>query len=68
MPELPGSRRGGACVLTAVPAAAVLFFGSVAIGLCLRQRNPRVPFIAVLGLVILTAVATCGIFIAFNES
>ena len=54
--------------MTAVPAAAVLFFGSVAIGLCLRQRNPRVPFIAVLGLVILTAVATCGIFIAFNES
>jgi hypothetical protein len=54
--------------VTAIPAAVVLVFGTTAIALCLRQRNPRVPFIAVLGLVVLTAVATCGIYVAFNDS
>ena len=54
--------------MTAVPAAVVLFFGTAAVALCLRQRNPRVPFIAVLGLIVLTAVATCGIWVAFNDA
>lgn len=49
-----------------VPAAAVLLLGMAAIAISLRQRNPRVPFIAVLGLIVLTAVATGGMLVAFN--
>lgn len=48
------------------PAAAVLMLGIAAITISLRQRNPRVPFIAVLGLIILTAVGTGAMLVAFN--
>ena len=46
--------------------AAVVAFGLAAVALCLRQRNPRVPFIAVVGLVILTAVSAGAMLVAFT--
>ena len=46
---------------------AVLAFGLAAIILCIRQRNPRVPFIAVVGLIILTALSTCAMLVAFGS-
>ena len=53
--------------MTAVlPAAAVVVFGTAAVGLCLRQRNPRVPFIAVVGLILLTAVSAGAMLLAFD--
>jgi hypothetical protein len=54
--------------MSAIPAAAVLLFGASAIALCLRQRDPRVPFIAVLGLIMLTVVSAGGIFVVFNAA
>ena len=51
-----------------VPAGAVFLFGIAAVGLCLRQRNPRVPFIAVVGLIILTAVSAGAMLVAFNAN
>lgn len=52
--------------MAVAPAAAVLVLGIAAIAISLRQRNPRVPFIAVLGLVILTATGTGAMLVAFN--
>jgi CHASE2 domain-containing sensor protein len=49
-----------------VPAAAVVAFGVAAITLCLRQRDPRVPFIAVIGLIILIAISAGAMLVAFN--
>ncbi len=49
-----------------VPAAAVLVLGGLSITACVRQRNPRVPFVAILGLIVLIAVATMGLYVAFN--
>lgn len=49
-----------------VPAAAVLAFGVAAVTLCLRQRDPRVPFIAVIGLIILIAISAGAMLVAFN--
>jgi hypothetical protein len=61
------ARRGGGWQLMGmVPAAAVLVLGLAAVTISLRQRNPRVPFIAVLGLIVLTAVATGAMLVAFN--
>ncbi len=51
-----------------VPAAVVLLLGLVAVAVCVVQRNPRVPFIAILGLIVLTAAATMGLFVAFNPA
>jgi hypothetical protein len=50
-----------------LPAAAVLLFGLVAITACVRQRDPRVPFIAILALVVLVIVATFGMIAGFGE-
>ncbi len=50
-----------------IPAGAVVFFGLAAVGLCVRQRNPRVPFIAVIGLLILTVVSAGAMVVAFNN-
>lgn len=49
------------------PAAVVLAFGFAAITACVRQRNPRVPFIAVLALVVLVLVATLGMIAGFGD-
>ena len=49
-------------------AAAVVVFGMAAVTLCLRQRNPRVPFIAVVGLIILTAVSAGAMLVAFDSN
>jgi len=49
-----------------VPAGAALLFGLVAVTACVVQRDPPVPFIAILGLIVLTAVACFGLFIGFN--
>ncbi len=46
--------------------AAVIAFGIAAVALCLRQRDPRVPFIAVVGLILLTAVSAGGMVMAFS--
>ena len=51
-----------------LPASAVVVFGITAVGLCLRQRDPRVPFIAVIGLIILTAVSAAAMLVAFNPN
>ncbi len=48
--------------------AAVIAFGGAAIVLCLMQRKPRVPFIAVVGLIILTAVSASAMAVAFGPS
>lgn len=50
-----------------LPAAVVLAFGVVAITVCVRMRNPRVPFIAVLALVVLVIVATFGMVAGFAD-
>jgi hypothetical protein len=50
-----------------LPAAVVFVVGATAIGACIRQRDPRVPFIAILALVILVAVATFGMIAGFGE-
>ena len=47
-------------------ATVVVLLGLAAITVCLRQRDPRVPFMAVLGLVILVTVATTAILVAFD--
>ena len=63
-------RRGGGygqTVLGYVPAGVVLAFGFLAITACVRQRNPRVPFIAVLALVVLVIVATFGMVAGFAD-
>ncbi len=52
--------------MAVVAPAAVIVFGVAAVGLCLRQRDPRVPFIAIVGLIILTAVSAGGMLMAFN--
>ena len=49
-----------------VPAGAVLLLGALAVGTCVVQRNPRVPFIAILGLIVLIAAASMGLFVGFN--
>ena len=49
-----------------VPAGAVVLFGLVAVTACVVQRDPPVPFIAILGLIVLIAVASFGLFIGFN--
>ena len=54
--------------MAVVPAAAVVAFGLAAVTLCLRQRNPRVPFIAVIGLIILIAVSAGAMLVAFNPN
>jgi len=51
-----------------VPAAAVVAFGLAAVTVCVRQRDPRVPFIAVVGLIILTAVSAGAMLVAFNPN
>ena len=50
-----------------LPAGLVLTLGVLAIAACVRQRNPRVPFIAVLALVVLVIVATVGMVAGFAE-
>ena len=52
--------------MAVLPAAAVVAFGLAAVTLCLRQRDPRVPFIAVIGLIILIAVSAGAMLVAFN--
>ena len=49
-----------------VPAGLALLFGLVAVTACVRQREPPVPFIGVLALIVLVAVASLGLFVGFN--
>ena len=48
-----------------VPAGVVLAFGLVSVTACVRQREPRVPFIATLALIVLVMVATFGMIAGF---
>ena len=48
-----------------VAAGIVLTFGLLAIAVCVRQQNPRVPLIAVLALIVLVLVAAMGLFVGF---
>lgn len=48
-----------------VPPGVVLVLGLLAITVCVRQQNPRVPFIAVLALIVLVLVAALGMFVGF---
>ena len=48
--------------------AAVIAFGLAAVALCLRQRDPRVPFIAIIGLILLIAVSAGATSVAFGDS
>ncbi len=52
--------------MAVVAPTAVVAFGLAAVALCVRQRNPRVPFIAVIGLIILTAVSAGAMVMAFD--
>lgn len=52
--------------MSLVPAGVALLLGLVAVTACVVQRNPRVPFIAILALIVLTAVACLGLFVGFN--
>lgn len=54
--------------MAVVAPATVAAFGFTAVALCLRQRNPRVPLIAVVGLIILTAVSTGAMAVAFDPN
>lgn len=53
-------------MLSYVPAGAVLLLGLVAVTVSAVQRNPPVPFVAIVGLIVLTAVASLGLFVGFN--
>ena len=48
-----------------VPAGVVFAFGVVSVTACMRQRDPRVPFIATLALIVLVLVATFGMVAGF---
>ena len=48
-----------------VPAGVVFAMGLLAIGVCVRQRDPRVPFIAILALIVLVLVATFGMIVGY---
>ncbi len=51
-----------------VPAAVVLALGFLATTLSVRQRDPRVPFIAILALIVLTVAATLSMLVAFDPT
>jgi len=53
-------------VVSYVLAGAVLLLGFIAVLVCVLQRNPRVPFIAILGLIVLVAAASMGLFVGFS--
>jgi len=67
----PSDRTGALDIVTAVlgylPAGVVLVFGFLALTVCVRQRDPRVPFIAILALIVLVIVATFGMIAGFAE-
>ena len=44
-----------------------MVFGFLALTVCVRQRDPRVPFIAILALIVLVIVATFGMIAGFAE-
>ncbi|MGI8749616.1 MAG: hypothetical protein ACR2J6_03570 [Thermoleophilaceae bacterium] len=46
-------------------AGVVLAMGLLAITVCVRQQNPRVPFIAILALIVFVLVAAMGMFASF---
>ncbi len=48
-----------------LPPVVVLAMGLLAITVCVRQRNPRVPFIAILALIVLVLVAAFGMYVGF---
>ncbi len=50
-----------------LPAGVVLVLGFLALTACVRQRDPRVPFIAILALIVLVIVATFGMIAGFAE-
>ena len=52
-------------MLSYVPAGVVLAMGLLAITVCVRERDPRVPFIAILALIVLVLVATFGMIAGF---
>lgn len=43
-----------------------MLLGLAAVAACVVQRDPRVPFIAILALIVLIAVACLGLFVGFN--
>ena len=47
-------------------AAAVLVLGCAALTVCARQRNPRVPFIAMLALIVFVLVSAGGMLVGFG--
>ena len=69
--KVPPSRTGAVGIVTAVhgylPAGVVLVLGFLALTACVRQRDPRVPFIAILALIVLVIVATFGMIAGFAE-
>ena len=49
-----------------VPSAGVLVLGFVAVTVCVRQREPRVPFIAILALILFVLVSAGGMLVGFG--
>lgn len=49
-----------------LPAALVIGLGLASVTLSIRQREPRVPFIAILALIVLTLAAAFGMLVAFG--
>ena len=56
----------GSPFLSYGPAAGVLVLGCVAVTVCIRQREPRVPFIAILALIVLVLVSAAGMLVGFG--
>ena len=53
-------------ILGYMPAAGVLMLGGVAVTVCVRQREPRVPFIAILALIVFVVVSAAGMLVGFG--
>ena len=49
-----------------LPAVAVLVLGGAALTVCARQRDPRVPFIAMLALIVFVLVSAGGMLVGFG--
>lgn len=55
-----------AAFLGYLPAASVLVLGFAAVTVCVRQREPRVPFIAILALILFVLVSAGGMLVGFG--
>ena len=62
----PTTLTAAADFLGYMPAGGILVLGFVAVTVCVRQRDPRVPFIAVMALILFVLVSAGGMLVGFG--